>query len=94
MYLNNPHFKRLRNQYVLVFILLILIILISPIIFSQVTEEWVVRYNGPGNRGDSANSIALDSSENVCVTGESYNDYATIKYSQGTSISECIWALY
>jgi hypothetical protein len=46
---------------------------------------WTNRYNGPGNGDDHANAVAVDSSNNVIVTGQSYNgtnlDYATIKYS-------------
>jgi len=47
-------------------------------------EQWVTRYNGPGNIDDYANSIAIDSG-NIYVTGKSYGngtnyDYATIKY--------------
>jgi len=48
---------------------------------------WTNRYNGPGNGEDSAyaNTVAVDSSNNVIVTGSSYNgannDYATIQYS-------------
>jgi uncharacterized delta-60 repeat protein len=51
-------------------------------------EQWVSKYNGPGNADDYTYSIAVDGSGNVYVTGKSdgsgtYNyDYATVKYSQ------------
>lgn len=47
-------------------------------------EEWVARYNGPGNGSDFAYAMKVDSSANVYVTGWSMgsdsSDYTTIKY--------------
>jgi hypothetical protein len=52
---------------------------------SSGVEQWVVRYNGPGNYFDEARAIALDNSGNIYVTGYSsgsgtFADYATVKY--------------
>jgi uncharacterized delta-60 repeat protein len=49
-------------------------------------QLWVKRYDGPGNKDDLVQAIAVDSSGNIYVTGTSYSsgtdyDYATIKYS-------------
>src|SRR6266545_2734908 len=53
------------------------------------TEQWVARYNGPGNGDDVATAIAVNDSGNVHLTGwragpGTGNDYATLKYSQSS----------
>ena len=52
---------------------------------SSGVEQWVARYGGQGDFGDTAWAIALDNLDNVYVTGSSagsgtYFDYATVKY--------------
>ncbi len=52
---------------------------------AQVTQQWVARYSGPGIDLDRANSIKVDASGNIFVTGSvatSFDnwDYLTIKY--------------
>lgn len=48
-------------------------------------QQWVARYDGPGNDNDRAYSIAVDDSFNVYASGVSKSltneDFATVKYS-------------
>jgi hypothetical protein len=57
----------------------------STFCFAQVKQEWVARFNGPGNEYDAGKSLAVDGQGNVYVLGASAGagtgeDYSTIKY--------------
>ncbi len=58
---------------------------------SSGVQQWVKRYNGPGNLTDKAWFIALDDSGNVYVAGQSWGseeimyDYTIIKYTTSGS---------
>lgn len=48
-------------------------------------QLWYARYDGPGSQDDEAVAIALDTSNHVCVSGNSYDasassDYLTVSY--------------
>ncbi|HEY3250455.1 MAG TPA: SBBP repeat-containing protein, partial [Ignavibacteria bacterium] len=53
---------------------------------SSGVQQWVARYNGPGNTKDNAAGLAVDPIGNVYVTGASgegspnLSDYVTVKY--------------
>jgi uncharacterized delta-60 repeat protein len=72
-------------------------ILLANIGFSQLTQEWVARYNGTGSGGDVARSLVVDHNGNVYVTGTvtdtaSGLDYRTIKYNAaGQEIWKAKW---
>lgn len=56
-------------------------------------EQWVARFNGPGDGSDIARGIGLDPAGNPCVTGASErpgtgSDFTTIKYN---SVGETLW---
>jgi hypothetical protein len=60
-------------------------IFFTNIAFSQVTQQWVTRYNGTGNTDDIAKAVKADNSGNVYVTGSgtssvTQQDIITIKY--------------
>jgi len=74
-----------KITYTIVFIIIIISIFSFSPLSSQVTQQWVSRYNGPGKSLDFANSIAVDASGNVYVAGytevnELEKDFLTIKY--------------
>jgi hypothetical protein len=47
---------------------------------------WVARYDGPASDFDRAFAIAVDSNNNIYVTGESEGSCATIKYAPDSNI--------
>ena len=61
---------------------------------SSGVEQWTTRYNGPpGNGLDKGNSLVLDGSGKIYVTGASTGigtgqDFATIKYTQSVGIQQ------
>jgi hypothetical protein len=67
-------------------LILTLLVILIPVtgIYSQVTQEWVARYNSQQNSNDEGFSMTIDGLGNVYVTGHSINgsyyDYVTIKY--------------
>jgi uncharacterized delta-60 repeat protein len=43
-------------------------------------QQWVQRYNGPGNEDDKATAIALDSAGNIYISGSSHLSARTVAY--------------
>ncbi|MDQ3021858.1 MAG: SBBP repeat-containing protein [Bacteroidota bacterium] len=72
----------MKNQLI---ILTFLIVLHLGCLHAQVSQKWDAKYNGPANYNDIANSVVVDNSGYIYVTGYSAGsgtvfDYATIKY--------------
>ncbi len=74
-------------------ILILVIFWWCSIARTQVTEEWVRRYDGTGSSVDYAHAVVVDGAGNVYVTGGSigltYSDYATIKYN-GSGVQQWV----
>ncbi|MEI6945961.1 SBBP repeat-containing protein [Paraflavisolibacter sp. H34] len=58
-----------------------LLFLLPLLGFSQLTRDWIKRYNGTGHVArDEARAVAVDGSGNVYVAGISEDNFTTIKY--------------
>ena len=58
----------IKKIFILTLFYILLILVTVQNIFSQVTQEWVARYNGPpGNAQDYGYSVAVDGSGNVMI---------------------------
>lgn len=63
----------------------------SPFLYSQISQQWVARYNGFANSYEVAVDIVTDNDGNIYVAGSTYNsnyDYVLIKYNPAGTI---IW---
>ena len=72
-----------NSRIIFILFLLSLLFCITQNIYSQVTEEWVARYTGPGSNTAAATDMAIDSDGNIYVAGWCYNnnpDYCVVKY--------------
>lgn len=72
------------QQTIRIILFFILFLLLTDACYSQVSERWVQRINGPGNDYDGVQACTIDNMGNIYVTG-SYTvsgayDYCTIKY--------------
>lgn len=81
----NRHIINLEVRIAFAFIISSILFSFSLDMFSQVTEEWVARYNGLGSTNSDAQDIIVDNEGYVYVTGyhespESGYDVATVKY--------------
>ncbi len=66
-------------------LILLVLTLLPGALQAQVDTVWVRRYNGPGNRADYFNGLAVDGSGNTFATGASWVsgnglDFITIRY--------------
>ncbi len=60
---------------------------------TQVSQQWVKRYNSTGTANDYAKAITYDAAGNVYVTGSANNNYLTIKYSpEGDTLWKAVYA--
>ena len=86
MFITESKLGIVSRRLILLSLLVSLFLLQGKLSAVEVTQEWVVRYNGPGNYNDNAESMVVDDLGNVYVTGHSdggssCQDYATTKYS-------------
>jgi hypothetical protein len=84
-------FLYLRTNFKLILIFTVFCFLFSPYLFSQVSREWVNRFNGSDNRFDIVCSIKLDAGSNIFLSGTTASagtstDILALKYSSSGAV--------
>lgn len=72
-------------------IIIVFIFFSSSYLYTQISQQWVARYNGSANNYEVAVDIVTDNDGNIYVAGSTYNtnyDYVLIKYNPAGTI---IW---
>ena len=89
--MNNSAKSKNSINYSVLFMFISLLLAAEPILLSQVSSQWVSRYNRNNNGNDFPRSMAVDPQGNIYITGISHNpagvyDATLLKYSPSGSL--------
>jgi len=75
-----------------IMITLVILVLLSSFIYSQVSMDWIAKYTGIGANGDSGNDIATDASGHIYVAGYSNGLAAAFLLIKYESNGKIVWS--